>query len=93
VKRWVLALCALLLGAGGGAAVGAYWTVTTEHEICERIETECGDAAMPMDDCLNGRQSDLLRYGVRALRRVSACLASAPHDCLSVSACVCAVEP
>ena len=42
MRRWVAAGVTLLLGAGGGAALGAWWTVSTEREICERIEVECG---------------------------------------------------
>ncbi|MBK7858910.1 MAG: hypothetical protein IPJ65_09890 [Archangiaceae bacterium] len=85
-----LLLCAivLLLGAGGGAVFGLWWSNTTAESICDRLATECGESAMPMRDCLEGRQQDLLRYGVGALRKVNTCLAKAPHDCMSVSACL-----
>jgi hypothetical protein len=82
----------LLLGAAAGAAFGLWWSTSTEESICARLEVECGEAAMPMRDCLEGRQQDLLRYGVTAMRRVKACLAAAPHDCMRVSACLAEAE-
>lgn len=93
MKRWVAASIAVVLGAGAGAGAGFFWTVNTENDICNRVLAECGDQAMNLDDCLQGRQQDLLRYGITAMRRVNACLASAPHDCMSVSACLAAAEP
>ncbi len=83
-------LFVLLVSIALGMAAGLWWANSAEEEICDRIELECGDAAMRRDDCLEGRQQDLVRYGVRAMSRVKACLARAPHDCLSVSACVAA---
>ena len=90
--KWIVGLVVLLLGMAGGAIAGLWWSTTSEHEICARLEEECGESAMPMRDCLEGRQADLVHYGVGGMRRVHACLAKAPHDCLSVSACLGAVE-
>ncbi|MBL8951164.1 MAG: hypothetical protein JNK82_10335 [Myxococcaceae bacterium] len=82
----------LLVSVGLGMAAGLWWASDTEAAICDRLELECGDAAMRRDDCLVGRQQDLLRHGLRAMSRVKVCLAKAPHDCLAVSACVAAVD-
>jgi len=89
VKQKLLA-SAFVLGVSisAGMAIGLWWANETEEAICDRLEEECGEAAMLRDDCLEGRQQDLIRYGVGAMRRVKACLAQAPHDCMAVSACV-----
>lgn len=83
----------ILLGASAGAAFGLWWSNDIEEEICARLDAECGEWAMPMNDCLQGRQHDLVRYGPGAMRRVKTCLAAAPHDCLSVTACIGDVDP
>jgi hypothetical protein len=91
-SKIVACVVVLALGAGMGAVAGLWWSNSTSESICQRIEADCGDDAMSMDDCLVGRQQDLLTYGVSAMRRVKTCLAAAPHDCVSATACIGAAE-
>jgi hypothetical protein len=89
VRRKVIAAALVLaLSIAAGMTVGLWWATSTGEQICDRLEKECGEQAMPRDDCLVGRQQDLLRYGPGAMRKVDACLAKAPHDCMAVNACV-----
>lgn len=88
----VTSLLAVLIGGAAGAAFGLWWVTSTSHEICQRLQEDCGDQAMPMRDCLQGRHDALLAHGLAATRRVRSCLSEAPRDCLSVTACIAAVD-
>lgn len=85
-------LVVLFVGGAAGATFGAWWINAIGEEVCGRLEQECGEQAMPLSDCLNGRQQDLFHYGVGAMRKMKSCVAEAPHDCLSVSACIGSVD-
>ena len=80
----------MLLGAVAGATFGLWWVNSSNEAICVRLVEDCGQYAMPLDECLAGRQQDLFSNGVLATRRVKSCLAEAPRDCLSVTACIAA---
>ena len=88
----VTSVVVMVLGAISGGAFGLWWVHSSGEAICQRLQDDCGEWAMPMDDCLQGRQEDLLRHGLRATRRVRACISDAPRDCLAVTACIAAVE-
>ena len=86
----VTGLLVMLIGGAAGAALGLWWVNASSHDICQRLQDDCGEQAMPMEDCLQGRQDALIRNGLAATRRVRTCVSEAPRDCLSVTACIAA---
>lgn len=82
----------MLIGGAVGAVLGLWWVNASSEAICQRLLEDCGEQAMPMQDCLQGRQDALIRHGLAATRRVRSCISEAPRDCLSVTACIAAAD-
>lgn len=90
MRKLIGSAIVMLLGAAGGGAFGLWWVNDSHEAICVRLLEDCGMHAMPLDECFAGRHQDLLKHGVLATRRVRSCIASAPRDCLAVTACIAA---
>ena len=92
IAKLISGAVVLFIGGAAGAAFGLWWVNASTEDICVRMMEDCGAWSMPLDECVVGRQQDLLHHGVLATTGVTSCLAKAPRDCLSATACVLSVE-